>query len=140
MRDHNARENDWIELHTAADPARGNLYIGEAEKHIPFKMRRFYVTTDVPPNGARGAHAHKMGEQAVFCIRGSCKVSCDDGKTQWSVLLHDPSKGYCIKKRVWHTMSDFSSDAVLLTLADDWYDESDYLRDYKEFLTFITAL
>ena len=31
-------------------------------------------------------------------------------------------------------MFDFSSDAVLMVLASDLYDESDYIRSYDEFL------
>ena len=34
-------------------------------------------------------------------------------------------------------MYDFSPDAVLLVLASDFYDESDYIRNYDEFLKLI---
>jgi dTDP-4-dehydrorhamnose 3,5-epimerase len=35
---------------------------------------------------------------------------------------------------VWHEMSDFSADCVLMVVADAPYDEADYIRDYGEFL------
>ena len=34
----------------------------------------------------------------------------------------------------WHEMYDFSPDCVLLVLASDIYDESDYIRDYDQFI------
>ena len=34
-------------------------------------------------------------------------------------------------------MYDFSPDAVLMVLASEIYDESDYIRDYDEFLEFV---
>ena len=37
---------------------------------------------------------------------------------------------------MWREMFDFSSDAVLMVLASELYDESDYIRDYDEFLEF----
>lgn len=34
-------------------------------------------------------------------------------------------------------MFDFSPDAVLMVLASELYDESDYIRNYDEFLEFV---
>lgn len=34
-------------------------------------------------------------------------------------------------------MYDFSPDAVLMVLASEVYDESDYIRDYDEFLRMV---
>ena len=35
---------------------------------------------------------------------------------------------------IWREMHDFSPDCVLLVLADDYYNEVDYIRDYRRFL------
>lgn len=35
---------------------------------------------------------------------------------------------------MWREMYDFSKDCVLMVLADCHYDESDYIRDYDEFM------
>ena len=34
-------------------------------------------------------------------------------------------------------MTEFSQDCVILVFANDYYDESDYIRDYNEFLEYI---
>ena len=34
-------------------------------------------------------------------------------------------------------MFDFSPDAVLMVLASELYDESDYIRNYDEFLNYV---
>ena len=34
-------------------------------------------------------------------------------------------------------MYDFSPDAVLMVLASELYDESDYIRNYDEFISFV---
>ena len=34
-------------------------------------------------------------------------------------------------------MYDFSPDAVLMVLASQMYDESDYIRNYDEFIKFV---
>lgn len=38
---------------------------------------------------------------------------------------------------MWREMYDFSEDAVLMVLASEIYDETDYIRDYEEFLRFV---
>ena len=38
---------------------------------------------------------------------------------------------------MWREMFDFSPDAVLMVLASELYDESDYIRDYDEFRAYI---
>ena len=58
----------------------------------------------------------------------------DSGKEKQEVVLCQPNLGLKIPPMVWHEMHDFSEDCVLLVLASEYYDESDYIRDYQEFL------
>jgi hypothetical protein len=55
------------------------------------------------------------------------------------VTLDKPTKGLYIENDMWREMYDFSPDAVLLVLASQLYDESDYIRDYDEFLRFVAS-
>lgn len=116
---------------------RGDLYVGEVGKHIPFVIRRFYIFTNVPPGSVRGAHAHKRTEQAVFCLNGSFQLLIDDGTTKKTRRIDTLSKGALLRSRVWHVLSDFSKDCVALVVASELYDEADYIRDYQEFLNHI---
>ena len=85
----------------------------------------------------RGKHAHKSLEQILICTSGSCKILLDDGKEKEVIELNKPYEGLYISNAIWREMYDFSSDAVLMVLASNYYDESDYIRDYDEFLKYV---
>ena len=116
---------------------RGQLVALEETKNIPFNIRRVYYMYDTGEGVVRGHHAHKSLEQILICIHGSCKIRLDDGKETEEVLLDKPNLGLYIANNMWREMYDFSPDAVLMVLASQLYDESDYIRDYDEFLRFI---
>ena len=84
-----------------------------------------------------GYHAHKNLEQILICIHGTCKILLDNGKEKKVVPLEKPYEGLYVANNMWREMFDFSPDAVLLVLASEAYDESDYIRNYDDFLEFI---
>ena len=116
---------------------RGQLVALEEIKDIPFTIKRVYYMYDTVSGVIRGKHAHKSLQQILICIHGSCKVRLDNGTESEVVPLEKPYEGLYISNIVWREMYDFSEDAVLLVLASELYDESDYIRDYDEFLKFI---
>lgn len=113
---------------------RGHLSVLEANRNIPFDIRRVYYLTATQQGVARGFHAHKELEQMAVCVAGSCRMIMDDGHQREEVDLDSPAKVLHVGKMIWHEMHDFSEDCVLLVLASDYYDESDYIRDYGQFL------
>lgn len=113
---------------------RGQLVALEEHKDIPFKVRRVYYMYDTAEGVRRGFHAHRNLEQILICIHGSCWVLLDDGVERKEVPLERPYEGLYVGPGTWREMHDFSSDAVLMVLASELYDESDYIRDYDEFL------
>lgn len=116
---------------------RGMLVAIEEQKDIPFPIRRVYYLYDTGEDVVRGYHAHKNLQQILICIHGSCKIRLDDGKSKVVVPLDKPYEGLYVSNAVWREMLDFSSDAVLLVLASEQYDESDYIRNYDDFLAFV---
>lgn len=121
---------DEIILQQIPDAARGNLFIGEVQKHIPFPIKRFYFVTDISHKQVvRGGHAHKTLEQAMFCIRGSCTVRFDDGKRRWETKLSVPEKGVRVRPLVWHDFTDCSSDCVVFVVASESYNAADYIYE-----------
>lgn len=56
------------------------------------------------------------------------------------VPLEKPYEGLYVANNMWREMYDFSSDAVLMVLASELYDESDYIRDYDEFIKFVNEV
>ena len=85
----------------------------------------------------RGYHAHKSLQQILVCIHGSCKIKLDNGKETKIIPLEKPYEGLYVSNAMWREMFDFSSDAVLMVLASELYDESDYIRNYEEFLNYV---
>ena len=116
---------------------RGQLIAIEEYKDIPFDIKRVYYMYDTTEEAVRGKHAHKSLEQILICTSGSCKILLDDGKNKKVVELNKPYEGLYISNAIWREMYDFSSDAVLMVLASNYYDESDYIRDYNEFLSYV---
>ncbi len=116
---------------------RGQLVALEELKDIPFDVKRVYYMYDTTPGVTRGKHAHKCLQQIMICVHGSCKVLLDDGKEKEIFLLDKPNEGIYISNDIWREMFDFSTDAVLMVLASELYDESDYIRDYNQFIEYI---
>ncbi|MEM4297265.1 MAG: FdtA/QdtA family cupin domain-containing protein [Nitrososphaerota archaeon] len=113
---------------------RGNLTFIEERRHIPFEVRRVYYLYDVPGGAARAGHAHKKLEQFVVALSGSFDVILDDGYERERIHLCRSYYGLYIPPMVWREIDNFSTGAVCLVLASDFYDETDYYRDYEEFL------
>lgn len=116
---------------------RGTLIALEQKKNIPFEIKRVYYMYDTKEGVRRGFHAHYNLEQVLICVKGTCKILLDDGQEKEHILLDSANKGLYIKSTLWREMYDFSEDAVLLVLASELYDESDYMRNYEEFLRYV---
>lgn len=113
---------------------RGSLVSLEQNKNIPFDIKRVYYLFDTKDKVRRGFHAHKTLKQLAVVLKGSCRFLLDDGVEKIDLLLDNPAQGLFIESFVWREMFDFSDDCVLMVLADSVYDESDYIRDYEEFI------
>jgi len=118
---------------------RGNLSVGEFERSIPFQAKRYFLVFDVPSREIRGEHAHRTCHQFLICIKGSCTVVADDGTQRREYLLDRSNLGIYLPAMVWGIQYKYSSDAVLLVFASEYYDAGDYIRDYSEFLSLAGA-
>ena len=112
---------------------RGSLIALEDGINVPFDIKRCYYIYSTQQGVRRGFHAHKQLQQMVICVAGSCRFFLDDGQTTKELLLDTPDKGLLLKGLIWREMYDFSDDCVLVVLADQIYDESDYIRNYHDF-------
>lgn len=112
----------------------GNLVPIEGGKDIPFDIKRIYYIWGTQNDIIRGHHAHKKLEQVIICVSGSCDFILDNGKTRENVHLGSGNQGLYIKHNIWREFTNFTPDCVILVLASEHYDESDYIRDYDTFL------
>lgn len=126
-----------ISLQKVVDP-RGNLTVAQGMKDIPFHVARVYWTYDVPSGTSRGGHAHKHCREFVIAVSGSFIVTLDNGHKKESFLLNHPYQGLLIETDIWRTLDDFSSGAVCLVLAEKNFDEADYIRNYDDFIDYLS--
>lgn len=118
---------------------RGALTFGELDAHLPFPPKRFFVVYDVPSREVRGEHAHHELHEFLICLRGSCAVALDDGKSHDEILLNTPTIGLHVPPKLWRVHYKYSPDAILLALCSDIYKPEDYIRDYDEFLSIVQS-
>jgi dTDP-4-dehydrorhamnose 3,5-epimerase-like enzyme len=116
---------------------KGSLISLEENKNIPFDVKRVYYIFDTKNGVRRGFHAHKNLKQILISISGSCKILLDNGADKQEILLDKPNQGLLVGSMIWREMFDFSPNCVLLVLANDCYDENDYIRDYQDFKDFL---
>lgn len=115
--------------------ARGNLSFLNELDHVPFAIGRVYFLWGVPDDSVRGGHAHKNLQQFLIAASGALDVVLRDGVTEQTVRLDKPTEGLLIGSMVWRELENFSPNTVLLVIASAPYDESDYLRDFDDFVS-----
>lgn len=113
-----------IELSSFGDE-RGTLSV--IDEQLPFAAKRVYWIYNA--SGVRGGHRHRNTRQVLVCVAGSCDVYCDDGTHKETFSLDNPNKCLLVEPQDWHTMSNFSADAVLLVLASHPYNKEDYIDE-----------
>ena len=123
-----------IELPKISDP-RGNLTFVESGRHVPFPIQRVYYLYDVPGGAERGGHAHKALHQLIIAISGSFDIHLDDGSAKKTIHMNRSYNGLYVCPMIWREIDNFSSGAVCMVLASEYYDELDYYRSYDAFTT-----
>jgi dTDP-4-dehydrorhamnose 3,5-epimerase-like enzyme len=127
-----------LELPKVAD-ARGSLSFIEAARHIPFKIKRVFYLYDVPSGEARAGHALRKCQQFIIAMSGSFDVIVDDGGGKQRIHLNRSDCGLYVPPLVWRDIDTFSTNAICLVLASEFYDETDYLDEYSEFKRVVGA-
>jgi dTDP-4-dehydrorhamnose 3,5-epimerase-like enzyme len=121
-----------IQLPRFEDP-RGSLTFVESNQQIPFEIRRVYYLYDVPGGSERGGHAHKGLQQLIIAMSGSFDIHLDDSQERKTFHLNRSYYGLLVCPMIWREIDNFSSGAVCLVLASNFYTEDDYYRDYQDF-------
>ena len=114
---------ELIDLVTFTDP-RGNLTV--IEKVLPFTIQRVFFIYGVD-SSERGGHRHKTTVQAAICIKGSCRIYCNNGEKESYYHLTNPAKCVVLDPIDWHVMDQFTPDAILMIFASTYYFDQDYI-------------
>lgn len=124
-----------VKLSAHKDRRRGDLFVAEAKKNVPFPIRRIYFINNLGRvSASRGGHAHKKLTQAIFCPNGSFVLGLDDGKRKQKIFMNKPEVGVLLGPKLWVTMRKFSKDCVILLLSSNYYRANDYIKNYDDFL------
>lgn len=125
-----------VQLHTFSDivDIRGSLSVGEFEREIPFRPKRYFLVYDVPTAETRGEHAHRLCHQFLIAVKGSVHVVADDGERREQFMLGQRNVGLYLPPMTWGIQYKYSEDAVLLVFASEYYDSDDYIREYAAFV------
>lgn len=132
MKDYDLNKIVLKDIPKISDP-RGNLSVIEGD-FLPYKVKRVYYLYDVPSDAYRGGHAHKEQQEFLIALSGSFEVILDDGKNKKAVALNKPNKGLLIPTGIWRELENFSSGAVCLVLSSGKFLETDYIREYADFI------
>lgn len=122
---------------TVHGDSAGNLVALEKGVEFDFDVLRIYYIWGTEKNAIRGRHAHKKLKQLIVCLSGSCDFSMDNGRERKEFHLDRPTQGLYVEDFVWREFTNFSPDCIVMVLASAHYDETDYIRDYGEFLKYI---
>ena len=128
----------YIKLPIVDDERKGKLSFMEANSHIPFNIKRIYYIYDIKDlTVVRGGHAHRTLQQVIFCLNGSVTLELDNGTEKKEIYLNKPNEGVIIGTKIWHNMKKFGKNTIIMVIVSDYYNEEDYIRNYKEFQKYI---
>lgn len=125
-----------VHIKTIPTVDAGELSFFEANKDIPFEVKRVYYISKVPEGVRRGFHAHKELKQLLFCPYGRIQLILENANDREEIELSDPSIGVLIEKPTWREMLWLQKDSVLCVVASDYYKVEDYIRDYDSFIEY----
>ena len=108
----------------------------EGLRDIPFEIKRvFYIFGKGNVGSVRGKHSNRKSEFVLFNIKGKSKVKTIDEDLNEAVYeLNEPNQAVYLPKMVWKEMYDFTEDSVLMVLTNEYYDTTEYIRDFDEFV------
>jgi hypothetical protein len=122
-----------VDFSAIGDPSIGYISVAEAQKDLPFTIRRVFWTFGTPEHVSRGRHAHRRTELVLVAAAGRIEVFTElpDGETE-RYTLDTPTRGLYLPPSCWRTMT-YTPSTVQLALASTDYDPDDYIRDHDAF-------
>lgn len=112
----------------------GSLSFFQKGKDFDFDIKRIYYIYEFSEQNRRGFHAHKELKQVMFCPHGSVEVELDNGIDKERYLLDCPEKILVINKGYWREFLSLIENSILCVGASEIYDESDYIRNYDDYI------
>ena len=126
---------------SACDTGNGRLAMFQpgANGNIPFAIKKVLVISGMKPTDMRGQHAHHATREVIVPVSGGCSIDLDDGRRTYTVRLSAGGQALFLPAQYWRTLHSFQENTALVIIADQEYDERDYIRDYQDFLGVLTG-
>lgn len=122
-----------IDLPKIGDLEDGYISVIEINDLLPFNPKRIYWIHGVKEETQRGGHYHHKLEQVIICISGKLKISLENTEgVKKTYILNKANKALYVPSGYWRDIL-FSENTILLCIASEKYDESDYIRNYYKF-------
>ena len=115
---------------------RGLLVPIEFSQDIPYTPQRIFFISNTDPSLNRAAHGHKLCYQSIMASKGKVDVVLNDGSTQKSFAINDPSFILHVPPGIWIELTNFTRDSVVSVFASMSYDRAEYIETWDEFLDF----
>lgn len=116
---------------------RGSLIPVDFESQLGYLPKRVFMISDVAPGTIRGEHAHRECIQALHGVQGRIQVMIDDGHQIHNEMLEDSNSILVLPAMNWATIKFLDQNSKLVVYASTAYNESDYLRNYTEFINLV---
>jgi dTDP-4-dehydrorhamnose 3,5-epimerase-like enzyme len=121
-----------ITINKIGKPDMGYIsFIEGKSDQLPFEIKRVFWTYYTPESVIRGGHAHQSTMQAIIAVSGKIIFEIKDQHDYHQIFtLEFPNQILIIPTMFWSDIK-FSHNAVLLCLASEVYNESEYIRDFE---------
>lgn len=124
-----------ISIKSVTAQGMGTLSVFEGSHDVPFDIKRIYYIHGAPKGTHRGRpRPQGTAAGAVVPLRQHPASGWTMAARRPTSCWDSPDKGLIVEHYMWREMIWEKKDSVLCVAADSYYDESDYIRDYDEFL------
>lgn len=103
---------------------RGDLTV--FENILPGTLKRIFYITNADGE-TRGGHRHIKAWQALMCLQGTCDIYVETPDKKMVFGLDEPNKVLILEPQDWHTLENFSDNAIVLVVSNENYDPEDYI-------------
>lgn len=124
-----------VEIPSWSDP-RGDLCFLESGQDIPIQVQRLFYLCDM--GSSVPGFAMRTTELFVIALNGRFELVLTDGAGAQAFRLETARQGIYIPAMTWLEIRGAEAGSVSLFLASRQFGESDYCRDYAQYLNEIS--
>jgi len=115
----------------------GKLIPISFNKKFPIKVKRVFFIYG-RKNKIRGEHAHKKCSQFFIPIFGKIILNAQTPNNKKKIILNHLSKNaVLVPPKYWCSIKFVNKNSILMVVCDQYYNVSDYLKNFKEYKNYL---